>query len=100
MENDNEKIQIEFHNNAGAIFFDLLKNFEATANGLNRQTEEYKFQQLKEAYIHSMKQQLENCATLLMQQHRHNRKVNELSQKLQQHIKQYLHLFVQKTRAI
>jgi hypothetical protein len=100
MQNDNEQIQVEFHNNASAIFFALLTNFETVIKGINRQTEEYKFQQVKEAHIHSLKQQLENRAMLLMPERRGNRKKEELSQNLQHFIQQYLHLFVQKARTV
>jgi hypothetical protein len=100
MTDDNEQIQVEFHRKANAIFFDLLKNFELAVQGLDRQTEEYKFQQVKEAYNHSLKQQLENCATQLMQEHRQNRQGKDLSQNLQHHIMEYMHLFVQKTRTV
>lgn len=100
MQNDNEQILVEFHSNASAIFFALLEQFELTVKGLNRQTEEYKFQQVKEAHIHSLKQQLENRAMRLLAEHRHNREGEVLSQNLQHYIQEYLHLFVQKTRNI
>jgi len=100
MESDNEQIHIEFHSNANGVFFRLLTNFQLVVKGLHRETEEYKFQQMKEAHIHSLKQQLENSAMQLMQEHKYNRKANELSQNLQHSIEQYLHLFVQKTRTI
>ena len=98
MNNDNEQIQIKFHEKANTLFFALLKSFELAVKELDRQSEEYKFQHLKETYTQSLKQQLENYAMVLMQEHRHNRKEEELSQNLQHHIGQYLHLFVQKTR--
>ena len=100
MESDNEQIHIEFHSNANSVFFHLLSNFELAVKGLNRQTEEFKFRQVKDAYTHSLKQQLENSATRLIQEHSQNKKAGELSQNLQHSIQQYLHLFVQKTRTI
>lgn len=100
MHTDNEKIQLEFHSHASAIFFALLTDFESAVKGLNRQTEEYKFQQVKDAFVQSLKQQLENRAVQLMQTHQHNRRGEELSQNLQHHIRQYLHLFVQKTKMV
>lgn len=100
MKDDNEQIQVEFHSSANAVFFALLTSFEEAIKGLNRQVEEYKFQQVKEAHIHSLKMQLESAATQLMQQHRLNQQGKSLSQNLQHHIQQYLHLFVQKTRTL
>lgn len=100
MASDNGQIHIEFHSIANSVFFRLLTNFELVIKGLNRQTEEYKFQQVKDAYTHSLKQQLETLALQLIQENKHNKKSNELSQNLQHSIQQYLHLFVQKTRTI
>ena len=100
MKDDNEQLQVEFHSSANAVFFALLTSFERAIKGLNRQSEEYKFQQVKEAHIHSLKKQLENAATQLMQQHRLNEQDKTLSQNLQHHIQQYLHQFVQKTRDV
>ena len=100
MKNDIEQIQVEFHRKASPVFFNLLTNFEMAVKDLNRETEEYRFQQTKESYVHSLKQQLENCALLLMQEHRQNRREAVLSQNLQHHIQEYLHLFVQKARSV
>lgn len=100
MQTDNEQIQVEFHNSANEIFFAMLTNFELAVKDINRQTEEFKFQHVKEAHIHSLKQQLENRALLLMQEHRQSQKEENLSQHLQHCIGQYLHLFVQKVRVL
>lgn len=98
MQRDNEELYVEFHNRANNTFHRLLKTFELAVQEINRQTEEYKFQQVKDTYINTLKQQLEDCAARVMEQHQQNRNRTELSQNLQQFIKQYLHLFVQKTR--
>lgn len=100
MKDDNERIQIAFHTSANAVFFTFLKSFEEATKEVNRQNEEYKFQQAKEAHIQSLKQQLENCAMQLLQRHSHNLQAQELSQNLQHHIQEYLHAFVQKTRTV
>lgn len=99
MNNDNEHIHVEFHNKARAIFFSLLKDFEASVENLNRKKQEYQFHELKNKYVNSLKHQLESCATVLIEKHQHLRKSNELNQRLQSFIKDYLHLFVQKTRS-
>ena len=99
MNNDNEHIHVEFHDKARAIFFSLLKDFESSVENLIRKKQEYQFQELKNKYVNTLKRQLESCATVLFEKHRHLKKSNELNQNLQSFIKDYLHLFVQKTRS-
>lgn len=100
MKDDNEQIQVQFHSKANPVFFSQLTSFDQAVKDLDRQLEEYRFQQIKDAHIHSLKQELETCALQLLQQHTANEKGRELSQNLQHHIQQYLHLFVQKTRGL
>ena len=99
MNNDNEHIHVEFHNKARTIFFSLLRDFESSVENLNRRKQEYQFQELKNKYINTLKHQLESCATVLFEKHCNLKKSNELNQNLQSFIKDYLHLFVQKTRS-
>lgn len=96
---DNEQIHVEFHNKARDIFFSLLRNFELSAKKLNRKEQEYQFQELKNKYVHTLKQQLESCASSLISEHRKSGQLQELNQSLQYFIKDYLHRFVQKTRS-
>lgn len=98
MQRDNEELYVRFHNQANNTFFNLLQTFESAAQKINRQTEEYKYQQVKDTYINTLKHQLEESAARLMEEHQQNKNRTELSQNLQQFIIQYLHLFVQKTR--
>ncbi len=95
---DNEQIQIEFHNRANAIFFIQLDEFDRAVRQMDRKTREYEFQRVKETHVHTLKQQLENCALALMRAHRNNRNEGELSQNLQHYIGQYLYFFTQKAR--
>src|SRR5690349_21598068 len=99
MSNDSDHIHVEFHNKAKAIFFSLLASFDSSVKEINRRKHEYQFQELKKKYVNTLKQQLESCAMLLIEKHRHQKKSNELNQSLQSFIKDYLHLFVQKTRS-
>jgi hypothetical protein len=98
MQSDNEQIQIEFHNRANAIFFIRLEEFDLAVRSLDRQSREFRFQEIKDTHIRRLKQQLEDCALTLMREYRHNRHEGELSQNLQHYIGQYLYFFMQKTR--
>jgi hypothetical protein len=98
MESDNEQVHVAFHNMANDIFFQQVDSFNTTVKDVSRKEEEYRFQQAKEEHINTLKQKLETCASALLQKHRHNRQGQLLDQNLQLFIKQYLHLFVQKTR--
>ena len=98
MSNDNQYIQVEFHNKARDIFFSLLKNFELAAKKLDRKKQEFQFNELKNQHINTLKQELESCASFLLAKNQNKKEAKELNQNLQYFIKDYLHLFVQKTR--
>lgn len=100
METGNAHIYVEFHGRARSIFYTLFDSFEFAAQALNREKEEFKFSDLKNKYIYSLKQQLENAALSLLKEHQNYKQSNEVDQSLQQFIKQYLHLFVQKTESM
>lgn len=95
---NNEHIHVEFHNRAKEIFFSLLKNFESSSKNMDRRRDENQFQELKNKYINTLKQELETHARSLIEQHQHDKKLNDLNNNLQYFIKDYLHLFLQKTR--
>lgn len=98
MTDDNEHIHVEFHSRARAIFFSYVQRFEWNGADVNRQRDEYQFQLLKDRYINTLKQDLEQCASQLLQENQNNRRLKELDLQLQYLIKDYLHLFVLKTR--
>jgi hypothetical protein len=100
MRSDTERIQVDFHNSADALYFSLLRAFEADVKGINRKTQEYLFQQKKATYCNTFKKQLENRAEQLIEKHGQNQTAENPDQSLQYSIKQYLHLFVQKTRTL
>lgn len=100
MENENRDIQVAFHKKANNIFIHVLRDFESAAGNINRKTEEYRFNQLKEQHVNTFKQQLEVAAGALLEQHQYDEQVREVSQNLQQIIKDYLHQFVLGTRTM
>lgn len=97
---DNDHIYVAFHNRARTVFFDAVHQFEQAARSLDRQSEERRFRQLKEKHVQTLKQLLEEVASALIERHQHQRQLPELSQSLQHLIKDYLHQFVMRTRAI
>ena len=96
MNSDNTGIYIEFHNEANHSFFSLEKAFLAAIENLNREQEEFRFQQLKKDYVNQLKHELEISAQELMKRKgQHPATGHELND----FIKEYLHRFVQKINA-
>ena len=93
MQNDYEHIYVEFFDKAKHIFFTALNEFQYSTKRFNRNLEEYRFNRLKEQYIHSLKQQLEETAKNFIEFHQHHKQLRELDQRMQQIIKEYLHQF-------
>jgi hypothetical protein len=84
---------IEFHNKANQFFFLLERDFLAAAEKVNREKEEYRFQQLKKNYVNVLKQQLEVSSQELIQK---NGLARATGQNFNGFIKEYLYRFVQK----
>jgi hypothetical protein len=70
MSSNNASIYIDFHNQANETFFSLEKDFLAASEKLNREEEEFRFQQLKKDYVNKLKQELEMSARELMKRNR------------------------------
>ena len=96
MSSDNASIYIDFHNQANETFFSLEKDFLAASEKLNREEEEFRFQQLKKDYVNKLKQELEMSARELMKR---NRLTQATGQEFNDFIKEYLYRFVQKINA-
>ena len=96
MSANNTSVYIDFHNQANASFFSLEKNFLAATEKLNRDQEEFRFQQLKKDYANELKHQLEMSAQELMKR---NGLTSATGQEFNGLIKEYLHRFVQKINA-
>jgi hypothetical protein len=99
MHNDTDHITIEFHNQAKGVFFNLINEFQSSVKNINRKTEEYLFQQSKEKFVHTLKQQLEIIASKILKENNDHENINEINKTLQRFINNYLHQFVQKVRA-
>jgi hypothetical protein len=96
MSSNNASIYIDFHNQANETFFSLEKDFLAASEKLNREEEEFRFQQLKKDYVNKLKQELEMSARELMKR---NRLTQATGQEFNDFIKEYLYRFVQKINA-
>ena len=93
MSDNTASTYITFHNQASHSFFLLEKDFIASAGKLNRQKEEFRFQQLKSDYVNKLKYRLEECAQELMSR---NHLAGSTGQNFNDFIKDYLFRFVQK----
>ena len=100
MNNDVEHIQVAFHNTAKDVFQMAVVEFEHASDLLDRRKEEYRFSQLKQQHVNTLKQHLENAAKSILQDYRLNRQLRKIDQTLQHIIHDYLHRFVIKTREI
>ena len=100
MDSDSHHICVVFHKEAGVIVSQTVAAFENAVKDVSRKQAEYRFVQLKEQYMHTLKQQLEDAANRIVRQHQHHRQLNKLQHDLQQIIKDYLHGFVMQSRNI
>lgn len=96
MSSKNASIYIDFHHQANKSFFSLEENFLMASEKVNREEEEFRFQQLKKDYVNELKQQLEMSAQELMKR---SGLTNATGQEINDFIKEYLHRFVQKINA-
>ena len=96
MSSNNATLYIDFHNQANQSFFSLEKDFLAASEKVNREEEEFRFQQLKKDYVNKLKQQLEMSAQELMKR---SGLTTATGQEINEYIKEYLHQFVQKINA-
>jgi hypothetical protein len=96
MSSDNASLYIDFHNQANQSFFLLEKDFLSVTEKINRDEEEFRFQQLKKDYVNELKQQLEISAQELMKK---NGLTPATGQEFNEFIKEYLYRFVQKINA-
>jgi hypothetical protein len=98
MQNDADHINIEFHNKANAAFFKFVEQFQSSEKNIDRSNHEYQFQQLKEKFVNSLKQELETIAGSIIKNNSNLENINGVNQNLQRFISNYLHQFIQKIR--
>jgi hypothetical protein len=96
MSSGNEHIQIDFHNRAQLAFFNAYNAFLSASTSINRNENEFHFQQLKQSFTRTLEQRLILLAEELLLQYRAEKQSAELDLMLHQFIAGYLHRFVQK----
>lgn len=97
--NNNEQMQVDFHNNAKELFFSVYHSFEKKISGLNRRSNEYRFQEVKKQHSVLLKEELDKLAKDILLKYRNEKQSRELDQMFHQFINDYLHRFVQKINA-
>ena len=98
MSTETAYLNIAFHNKASELFFSLYEKFQSATQAIDREKEEYHFQQLKEKYIKTLQQELEAVARQIINTNHDHKELNLVDQKLNFFIKDYLHRFVQKIK--
>ncbi|HEV7333216.1 MAG TPA: hypothetical protein VGN63_19430 [Flavisolibacter sp.] len=96
MSSNNASLYIDFHNQANHAFFSLEKDFILASEKVNRDKEEFRFQQLKKDYVNELKRQLEISAQELLKR---NGLTQATGHDFNDFIKEYLYRFVQKINA-
>ena len=96
MDKDLEQINIAFHDRAHKLFFHYTKEFETAAASMDRKRDEYAYQQTREKYIRTLRQQLDTVAKDLLSAHRTHKQLNQIDQNLRYFINDYVHQFMKK----
>jgi hypothetical protein len=98
MQHNFEHIRVEFQEKSRRIFFNALREFQYSTKKLDRNALEYKFNDLKDQHVHSLKLQLEEAAKNFIEFHQYHRQLREINQMMQQVIREHLHQFVVQSR--
>jgi glutamyl-tRNA reductase len=96
MGHTNNEMLTQFHDQAKDYFFSLHKEFESFTRSIDRQKEEFRFQQSKKQFAATMKRQLESLASGVLLSNKESQQSPKMNHLLQQLIKDYLHRFIQK----
>ncbi|MBD0331044.1 MAG: hypothetical protein ICV66_00150 [Chitinophagaceae bacterium] len=100
MDKDLEHISVDFHNRAKNLFFSLFRDFNASIERVDRNRDEYMFKQQREKYVNRLQQQLLMIAKETITKNQAHQNIGQLSQNLNHFIADYIHLFVQKVKAL
>ncbi len=100
MNTDSQQMQVDFHDMATAAFFSRHDAFEKAASLINRKLNEYRFQELKQQYVHSFEQDLQVGAAAILQKNAEGGQLNEMNPLFHRLIMDYLHRFVQKINSM
>jgi len=100
MEKDLEQIEVEFNNDAKKVFFSLFAKFEGAVRQLNRFKDDNVFQQLQGKYVYTLKIQLGDIASELINKSKALKNLDELKKELSREIDQYAREFINKSRSL
>ncbi|HEX5653014.1 MAG TPA: hypothetical protein VFX58_08070 [Chitinophagaceae bacterium] len=100
MDNDLEKISVEFNNIASKALNYLFSQFKEAVATLNRKNDENVFQQLLGKYLYQFRNQLEETAQRLLDQHRSGSNQQSLKGRLTGEVNRYVSEFMQKAKAL
>lgn len=89
-------IQQEFHDKASRTFFSMLRDFRDASSKIDRNKNEYLFQQLKNQYILSLEKELQHIGHTVLNKYQVSSQAQAIDPVLHQFIKDYLHKFNQK----
>lgn len=96
MSSTTNQIQQEFHDKASKAFFSMLRDFEDASSKIDRDKNEYLFQQLKNQYMLSLEKELQNIGHTVLNKFQVSSQAHAIDPVLHQFIKDYLHRFNQK----
>lgn len=96
MSSTTNQIQQEFHDKASKAFFSSLSDFRNVSSKIDRNKNEYLFQQLKNQYVLSLEKELQNIGYTVLNKYQLSSQVQGIDPVLHQLIKDYLHKFNQK----
>lgn len=89
-------MQQDFHDKASKIFFSMLRDFKDASSKIDRNKNEFLFQQLKNQYILSLEKELKNIGYTVLNKYQVSSQAQAIDPVLHQFIKDYLHRFNQK----
>lgn len=91
---------VDFNNKAKKIFFSLYEKFAGSAKQLDRRQDENVFQHQQNKYLKTLKGELENVATDILNKNNPSKNTSLLNKKLTDEINSYLNEFRQKSRSL
>jgi hypothetical protein len=100
MKNDNERVNILFHNRAGEAMLSLYREFQYSVAAVDRQGQEDVFQQQRSRYTTLLKSRLDGIAMELMNVLETSSDRNEWSHSATRFIQEYMNEFAQKIRSL
>jgi len=91
-----DHIQQEFHDRARETFFAMFHAFQSAASKIDRNKNEYHYQQLKKQYVLSFEKELQAVGHSVLDKYHGSSQAEGIDPVLNQFIKDYLHRFNQK----